>query len=242
MTTQIVVDTLNRLPELQRTLKSIWYHTTSPYRLHVIDDASTDGNPTWLVRMKKRGKIHSLTLRRARQGIPANWNEAAHIGDSEILVYTNGDVLCPKLTPDWLAQGLDMMHTYPDLGLLSLNDPLCTARQAWVVVERRAGVTLTDRVPSFFMFVRRALMQAIVLPDVGGRIHHIPITASYKGIDRAWSRAAQAQGYVVGYLPRVYCQHIGYKSVRTGKDFTTEGGDVMPVNLETLEPPEEYRG
>ena len=239
---QIVVDTLNRLSELQQTLMAIWERTTTPYRLHVIDDASVEGNQKWLLQMRRQGKIHSLTLRTKRGGIPANWNEAAQTGDGEILVYTNGDALCPQVEPDWLARGLAVLKKYPDLGMLSLNDPMCTAKCAWKVVERRDGVTLTDRVPSFFLFVRRALMQKIVLPAVGGKAYKLPVFESYKGIDRIWSRGAQVNGYVVGYLTRTYCQHIGYQSVRTGADLHVWGKRVMPINMATLEPPERYAG
>jgi len=239
---QIVVDTLNRLPELQQTLKSIWYRTTTPYTMHVIDDASTEGNQKWLVNMQRRGKIHGLTLRPARLGIPANWNEAARTGDSEILVYTNGDVLCPLVEPDWLARGLAMLKKYPDLGMLSLNNPFCTAKHSWRIAEVRDGVTIVDRVPSFFLFVRRELMQKIILPAIGEKIYRLPMTETYKGIDRMWSRGAQANGYVVGYLTRTYCKHIGYHSVRTDENFTKVGARVEPLNIETLEPPEKYAG
>ena len=238
--TQIVVDTLNRLDLLQRTLEAIWTRTSSPYRLHVIDDASEEANAAYLRERQEDGMIDSLTLREARRGIPANWNEAATTGDSPVVVYTNGDVLCPELDPDWLALGLDALARFPDLGMVSLNDPLCTARHAWKVIERRDGVTICDRVPSFFLMVRRTLMQAIVIPDVGGVLAGIPIVADYRKIDRAWSRAARAGGYVVGYLTRVYCQHIGLHSVRTSTDLSAWA--AMPVDSRTLAPPEEYAG
>lgn len=236
---QIVVDTLNRLPELQRTLAAIWEHTATPYRLHVIDDASAEDNQAWLLAQYEQGKIHGLTLRQARQGIAANWNAAARTGAGDILVYTNGDVLCPHVEPDWLARGLAAMARYPDLGLLSLNDPLCTAKGAWKIVEQRDGVTLTDRVPSFFLFARRALMQEIVIPPVGQKIYKLPVFENFKGIDRIWSRGAQARGYVVGYLTDTYCQHIGLHSVRTAEDLTPWAATVGALDPFTLRPLEE---
>lgn len=236
---QIVIDTLNRLPELQRTLTAIWERTATPYRLHVIDDASTDGNQEWLQVMHAAGKIDSLNLRAIRLGIHANWNEVAVTGDSDIVVYSCGDVLCPLVAPDWLARGLATMEKYPDIGLLSLNDPLCTAKGAWKVAELRDDVTLTDRVPSFFLFARRALMQKIVIPPVGKKMYKLPVFANYKGIDRIWSRGAQAHGYHVGFMNDTYCQHIGLHSVRADVDLTEWADAVGPVDPETLEPLEE---
>ena len=240
MTTDIVVDTLNRLPELRRTLESIFERTATPYRLHVIDDASDEGNADYLLELWREGKLASLTLRHERAGIPANWNAAAATGTSKIVVYSNGDVLCPKVSPDWLARGLGAMGRYPDIGLLSLNSPMCTANGGWKVIERREGVTICDRVPSFYLFARRGLMRQIILPDVGGTLAGILIVAKYTKIDRAWSRAAQAEKYKVGYLSKVYCQHIGLHSVRSGRNLSRWA--IEPVDAETLAPPESYRG
>jgi len=238
--TDIVMDTFNRLPELRRTMESILERTVSPYRLHPIDDASTEGNADYLLSLWREGRLASLTLRHERRGIPANWNAAAAMGSSEILVYTNGDVICPKLDPDWLAHGLGAMQRYPDLGLLSLNSPMCTANRSWKVIERRKDVVICDRVPSFFLFARRSLMRQVWIPDVGGAVAGIPILPTYKAIDRAWSQAVQARGYVVGYLSAVYCEHIGIRSVRNGRDLSRWA--ITPLDAETLTPPEEYRG
>jgi glycosyltransferase involved in cell wall biosynthesis len=238
--TDIVVDTLNRLPLLQRSLESIFERTVTPYRLHVIDDASTEGNAEYLRGLHEAGKLASVTLREKRLGIPANWNQAARTGDSEIVVYCNGDVLCPKVSPDWLLRGLGALDRYADLGAVSLNSPMCTANGGWKVVERRKGVVIADRVPSFYLFVRRALMQDIVIPDVGGKLEEIPIVPEYTAIDRAWSRAVQRRGYKVGYLAKTYCEHIGVHSVRNGRDLSQWA--VPVVDAETLEPPREYAG
>lgn len=238
--TDIVVDTLNRLPLLQRTLESIFERTTTPYRLHVIDDASIEGNADYLRGLYEAGKLASVTLREERLGIPANWNQAARTGDSEIVVYCNGDVLCPQVSPDWLARGLGALDRYPDLGMVSLNSPMCTANRSWKVVERRPGVVICDRVPSFYLFVRRAVMQEIVIPDVGGTLERIAIVPTFSAIDRAWSRAMQRRGYQVGYLATTYCEHIGVNSVRDGRDLSQWA--VPVTNPETLEPLPEFAG
>lgn len=238
--TDIVVDTLNRLPLLQRTLESILERTVTPYRLHVIDDASTEGNAEYLRGLHDAGRLASMTLREKRRGIPANWNQAARTGDSEVVVYCNGDVVCPSVSPDWLLRGLGALDRYPDLGMVSLNSPMCTANGGWKVLERRKGVVICDRVPSFYLFVRRALMQDIVIPDVGGTLEGIPMVPTFAKIDRAWSLAAQRRGYKVGYLAKTYCEHIGVHSVRNGRDLSRWA--IKPVNAETLEPPAEFAG
>jgi len=238
-TTDIVMDTLNRLPLLQRSIESILEGTKSPYRLYVIDDASTEGNAEYLLGLWKEGKIAEPILRKKRRGIPANWNMVPELGKSEIVVYTNGDVICPNIKPDWIRRGLKVLGKYPDLGMVSLNSPMSNAKRDLRVLKRRPGVTISDRVPSFFLFVRRELMLKIKIPDIGGKLAGVPIVGNYYGIDHAWSRAMRLLGYQVGYLEKIYCKHIGLQSVRTNADLTKWSIECDPI---TLTPPKRFRG
>ncbi len=240
MVTDIIVDTLNRLPELQRTLESIFERTTSPYRLHVIDDASTEGNAEYLHGLWREGKLTSVVLRNERRGILANWNMMAGITRSDVIVHTNGDVVCPKVQPDWLSRGLAIMAKYPDIGMLCLNSPMCTAKRSWRVIERCDDVVIVDRVPAFYQFRRRRLMEEIRMPEIGGTLAGIPISPTYAGIDTAVAKAALALGYRCAYLSRTYCEHIGVHSVRNGQDLSAWA--IKPVNPDTLEPSQEYAG
>jgi len=159
---------------------------------------------------------------------------------SDIIVYTNGDVLCPKTNPDWLVHGLKALAHNPDIGMLSLNSPMCNAKKVLRIKERRKGIVITDRVPSFFLFVRRDLMQKIRLPKIGGKILGIPMTETYAKIDRMWSKMSRRHGYKVGYLSGVYCWHFGTHSLRN--DCNLSRWIHQPVNPDTLMPLERYRG
>ena len=72
--TDIIVTTKDRLALLQQTLAHIYERTCSPYRLHVIDDASTDGTAKWLVGEYEAGRVHDLLLRGQWCGALANNN------------------------------------------------------------------------------------------------------------------------------------------------------------------------
>lgn len=240
-TTDIVMDTTgNRLPLLRRSVEAILERTTSPYRLRVIDDASTDGTAAYLRKLYRKGKTGRPLIRKRRLGIPANWNAIPRMTTSGIVVYTNGDVLCPKTNPDWLVFGLKALARNPDIGMLSLNSPMCNAKKVLRIEGRRKGIVLTDRVPSFFLFVRRELMLKIRLPKIGGKIAGIPMTVTYAKIDHMWSRMARHYGYKVGYLSGVYCWHFGTHSLRTGRNLSH--WIHQPLNLDTLEPEKRYRG
>ena len=62
MITDIVLCTRNRLPLLKRTLTYLFERTITPFRLHVIDDASTEGN----VSIPDRGEKVGLNVYRKK--------------------------------------------------------------------------------------------------------------------------------------------------------------------------------
>lgn len=231
MITDIVVCTRNRLPLLKRTLTYLLERTTSPYRLHVIDDASTEENVAYLRGLLEAGAIVGLTTRRKSEPIGANWNAAALLAVSDVLVFTDDDILCPALDPDWLSRGLAAMARYRKMGLVALADP--SAAQAINVLGVAGPLTMCDRVGAHLAFIRRDLMRSIVIPPVGGTLEKIEIRHDSRRLDRAWCRAVWARGYSVAYMTGVYCQHIGIRSERNGDNLTER---EVAQHSDTLEP------
>jgi hypothetical protein len=236
--TDIVVCTKNRLPLLKRTLSYLFERTTSPYRLYIIDDASTEGNAEYLKMLRAEGKLAGLVLRSKSEPIGANWNAASQMVTSDVLVFTDDDVLCPKLDPDWLSRGLAAMARYRKNGLLALEDP--SAVHAIRVLGLAGPLTLCDRTGAHLAFIRRDLMRSIIIPPVGQTLERVPIRAQSQALDRAWSRAVWSRGYSVAYLTGVYCQHIGNISERLDQDLSSRA--IEPIDADTLEPPEYLRG
>ena len=230
--TDIVLCTKDRLALLTRTLTCLFERTTSPYRLHVIDDASTDGTAAYLMELQGQGMIDVLALRRHTMPVLANWNDAAMLAESDVLVFTEDDALCPALEPDWLARGLAAMAAHPSLGLMALNNPSC--RHVRRLKGQDGEVMLCDRIGAQFAFVRRDVMRRIVIPPVGGRLEGIMIVADGHNLDRAWCRAVWAAGYEVGYLRDVYTQHTGAVSRRNGADIGATL--ITAIDPATLEP------
>lgn len=227
MATDIVVTTCGRLPLLKRTLEYIWDRTTTSYRLHVIDDASS--NAAYLKRLRRQGKVASIRLHTERVGIPAHLRAISRITASDPVVFTDDDILCPLVEPDWLAQGLEAMRRFPKLGLLALNNPQCNTDGKRGQTIPGKLVTLCRNVPGSFVFVRRAVLASCQ-----------PMDGTQSPV-KAMCHLAARRGWRVGYLTHVYCQHIGAKSVRTGKDFSGLLELVPPVDGDTLEPSEEFR-
>jgi len=230
-TTDLVVMTCERLPLLKRTLAHIWECTTTPYRLHVVDDASREGNAAYVRGLHRKGKIASVLLRKRRVGISANLRTLAGLTTSDPLVFTDDDILCPRLDPDWLARGLEAMQRFPQIGMLALNSPHCNVGGSKRGVLVPSGpVTMCRNVPGSFVFMRRAVLAKCAPPDgIQSPVKHM-------------CDQATALGWRVGYLADVYCQHIGLVSVRLHNDLSREIALVAPINSDTLEPADEYKG
>jgi hypothetical protein len=227
--TDIVIATCDRLPLLVRTLESIWERTTTPYWLHVIDDASRDKTARYLQGLG-RDKVASVVTRHKRLGIAANLRALAGMTRSDPVIYSDDDLLCPKLEPDWLARELAAMAARPQLGILALNNPHCNIGDKRHRLGADGEVTYCERSPGGFQMIQRAVL-AVAAPADG---ELSPVSAM--------AREAALHGWQVGYLTEVYCQHIGAVSVRNGWDLSRAVALVAPVNAETLEPPEEYKG
>lgn len=239
--TDIVICTHNRLAILQRTLSYIMERTLSPYRLHVVDDGSTEGNAEYLLELWRAGKLAGLYLRQESHphAIGANWNLAPWLGQSENLIFSDDDILCPRLEPDWLALLQRTMRRHRKLGVLALHCPSRPPQIKDIGYSRSHEVTICDRVGMTLTCIRRALMRRIVVPETG-KLAGIPIKPHGASLTTAWGRAIRALGYQVAYLSDVYCQHIGIISIRNARDLSNRM--VEPIDKETLMPPEGWRG
>jgi len=229
MIIDIVVTTRNRLDYLEKTLTHIFERTRSDYDLHIIDDASEEENQPYLLELYRLGKIHTLTLRRERCGAMANLNLGAWSALSDPVVFTDDDVLCPDLSPDWLSQGITAMRRRKNqnLGLLALNHPGAHRR----IIEDDGEVTKCRFIGGTFMFVRRKFLRQWSLPHFRDNYGITPTTKR--------CHKAHQLGWDIGFLSNVYCYHIGHQSEITGQPYG--GAFIPPVSWETLEPPEKVK-
>lgn len=226
----IVVATCERLELLRRTIESIRRNTHTPYRLQVIDDASTEGNAKYLRKLKAQGVVDGLVLRRRREGISANLRALYGMTRSKLIVYCDDDQLCPDVEPDWLSRLVTEMERRPRMGMLSLNNPHGNVggdKRHRVGVD--GAVTLCERSGGSYMCIRRSLLRQVAPSDR----ERSPVSAM--------CMRARELGWENGYLTDTYCWHIGAISVRNGWDLTEAIRLLTPVDMSTLEPPEEYR-
>src|SRR5262249_46049397 len=109
----IVVPCCNQLNFTRLCLESVLRHTTSPYELIVIDNASTDGTPAYLHSLPARPGPQSVEVITCsgNLGHPAACNRGLARARGEAVAFLDNDIV---LTPGWLEALL--LHLY-DRGL-----------------------------------------------------------------------------------------------------------------------------
>ena len=228
--TDIIVTTKDRLEHLQRTLTHIYERTRSPYRLHVIDDASEDRTAYFLVEEFAAGRIQNLLLRGQWCGAVANNNVGWWMSFSDPVVFVDDDVLCPDVEPDWLERGVTEMKSRTRLGALALNNPAGNPRRMRRPKGISGNVTFCGYIGGTFMFVRRAALKGWSLPHKMG-LRGWPTTTRCGYIRK--------QGWNIAYLTETFCQHIGSDS--TLRENGRHPIPLMePVDDKTLRPPEKW--
>jgi len=233
MMTDIVVTTCDRLDLFKQTIQYILDRTVSSYRLTIVDDASVEGNVEYIKELLARGNpVRTAIFHPERMGNDVYLQNLLQVTRSDPIVFTDDDVLCPLVKPDWLAQGLKAMQQYPDVWALALNNPECVVRYSRKRVVPGPVITTCKYVGGTFLFIRRKALQGYVIPK-----------NSSVGPIKTWLNTIRSPKFErIAYLTNVYCQHIGVKSMRTGDDLTKDHEKVLPIDKDTLLPPEEFRG
>jgi len=227
MATDIVIGTRNRVEMLRRTIECIQARTRTPYRLVVIDDASTDGTAEYVRSIGVR-----LHQRESQRGMHRNMMDLARVSESDPVISTDDDALCPDLEPDWLARLLEAMAARPKLMMLGLNNPGDNKTGSRHPYQDDGTVVLSRHVSNHFLALRRSLLVATdkLFPDKRSR----------KSPNKTQARYVHQVGGAVGYLRDVYTYHYCPESFRIpGKSW--QKIMVEPVDMTTLEPPEELK-
>jgi len=224
-TTDIVVTTRKRFIYLTQTLRYLWERTRTPYRLTVVDDGSIGKQVDWLIEQFHCGRINSLVLKGTRHGAMANLNAGAWMTYSDPVVFVDDDILCPDIEPDWLSRGLVEMDRHGELAMLALRHPGAKVKP----YDRAGNVVYCWSLGGTYCFMRRRFVTEHPLPHRAGHLA--------KPMEER-CRIAHTNGWRIGYLSGVYCQHIGVESVLTGKKYG--GRFIEPVDAKTLRPPEKY--
>lgn len=223
----IVMTTRNRPDYLQRTIDRIYACTRTPFKLHIIDDASDDGDTReYLWRLYDHQRVASVLFRTERGGLMANKNVGHWLAQGDhYYVTTDDDVLCPDVEPDWLERLLAALEVRPKLAVLALNHPGAFR----VIEDHDEVVSYCQVVGSTFQLVRRAAFEGWALPHYRNNFGFTEELLRCGG--------ARQRGWLIGFLTQTHCYHFGRISAATdGKAYG--GAFIEPLDWKTLEPKE----
>lgn len=226
----------------QFTLQSISHiiDRTSPgtYKLHILDNQSSERTRAPLLDLLDEGKIHSLLLH--SENTRCLWGKAVFQAmvesTSDYYVVTDNDVLPPLLEQggDWLQQMTRLMDAHPELGLLAPQVPPTWLQEPY---GRGEGVVYCKAVGNTFKMVRRS-----VYPQY-------PQSMEQFGDDGLVSRLIHEAGFKVAFCSDIFCLHLGqtekwgYESHEIAMDPRKAGYGApfryTPQDLHTFKPPQE---
>jgi len=144
----VCVVTYNRLSYLQKCVWSIIASTRRPYRIHVIDDGSTDGSREWLQYMKESGKIFNYIFNEENLGSAGSLNKVIDSTETQYITVTFDDMYFHR---GWDETVFGILRDYKDSGLISFyNYPFTKFDtkiddRVWKVVRTGIGAALINK-------------------------------------------------------------------------------------------------
>lgn len=113
--------TCNRARITDISIREIAARTTTPYKLHVLDNGSEDGTPDLLTDLWKEGLVHHLTFSNTNYGVHWGFNRLLEMVTGPLYICTDPDIVPPSPTDegDWLARLLALMERNPEYAAIA---------------------------------------------------------------------------------------------------------------------------
>ena len=224
----ILLVTYQRVHFLKRTIDEIYKRTFYPYRLIVIDNASTDGTKDYLKHCKKIGKISEHIFLPQNIGQPKALNEGFKLVESEVFVTTQDDLIPPNLRPCWLERLVHLFNKYyPDYGAICMRIQR-TARLE--IDEDRELIDTIKSMPSVFRIQKRSdLAQLGDRPF--GRLRHWEshtFANTMKKLKKKYAMATYLYANHIGFMPENKGYVKGFKDYFTYSPERVKQGEQKP--------------
>jgi glycosyl transferase family 2 len=190
----IVLLSYNRLDYLVRTVDALFERTPEPFRLTVVDNASSSEVRNWL--WANRDRFHRLILHPANEHI-AGFQRGIEATASDPFVLAEPDLIVPDLQPSWLARLRALMDRHPDFGLIGVgldraNRPAVLGPETFEASAVVDGEIVEGNVGIWFQMIRRAAL----------RVPYVK--------DSAACMAIRDAGFRVGWTPGIRAFHLGW--------------------------------
>lgn len=212
----ILLTSFNRMNLLKKTIESINERTFYPFRIIIIDNASTDGSVGYLKTAKVHGKIFDHVF------LPENigQSKALNIGFTEIekweigedrptrpsndfVIATNEDILPPYHRPKcWLEQMIEIFEKYEEedgLGSLAMR----IQRMSRADIDESKDIIYWNKgIPAVFRLMRRSDIRQLGNEPMGRLLKWNGNTVADK------LKLILKKRY--GFTTHLYSDHIGF--------------------------------
>lgn len=195
--------TCNRRRIAELAIRELKRRTTSPHRLLVLDNGSTDGTAEALADLERDGLVDGLMLVHRNLGVHAGHNRLLECVTSPLYVSTDCDLIppAPAHGADWLARLLRLMERSPGYAALAclphvlVGDSLTRwlAIREPVIVRPWVGAALR-------------LMKAQAVRQVGG--WRTDAGPSRNNEERWICSSLHVAGWQTGYARNIRCIHL----------------------------------
>ena len=224
----IILVTYQRSYFLERVLKEIYQRTFYPYRLIVVDNASTDDTKTILKRQEKLGRIRKAVYLPQNVGQCQALNEGFKYVESEYFITTQDDLIPPLLRPCWLERLLYLIKKYePDYGAICMRIQR-TRRLEWS--ESEDLIDNYKSMPSVFRIQRRDLMEQLGDRPFGRLKHwesHV-FAESMKKLKKKFAMATHLYADHIGFMPENKGYRKGFTEYLTYSKERVKQGEDKP--------------
>ena len=109
----IIITTLNYLPYTQLCVRAIMENTGQPYRIILVDDASTDGTVEWAKTVPQLTIVENTGK---RHGWWQGNNLGLDVGPADYYAFLDRDMV---VTRNWLTKLIELLEKHPEVGVAS---------------------------------------------------------------------------------------------------------------------------
>lgn len=194
----IFITCWNRSNFTVKTLDYLQSRTQYPYRVVIIDNASTDGINGLVYGSGIDRNIHHVVKNLKNIGIHQSWNIAMGLADGEYFITTDNDIYVPQVDPDWLAQMVGFMDNNPDYAAIALQPHMYLGSSD--PTPDPSGVTEVSHCGAVMRIMRTKCVR-----EVGGWDKHYNANRNHEELTIC-SRLRDA-GYKVGYASYLRAYH-----------------------------------
>ncbi len=196
----IVMVTYSRKDFTEQTLIHLNNRTKHPYRLFVVDNASTDGTSDILDMYQKKGVIYRWVRLNENVGIHMAWNIGMAMTNSKLFITTDNDILVPDLQPCWLEQMVGLMKLNPDYAAIALQPHIFVGAKN-VPTDCKEDVLHRNMCGAVMRIMRRDIVN-----KAGGWAHDYNRLRNNE--ERHICAALQGLGHKVGYAGKLRSFHL----------------------------------